>query len=266
MIMGAKQMNISRREFLKTSAMAGGGLIIGFTLPGATRLAQAAGKEARMSAYLRIAPNNGITVVCGLSEMGQGVHTAIPMLVAEELDANWSRVRVVQAPADQAFANPIFHTQATGGSTSVRGHWEPMRKAGAAAREMLVAAAAATWKVDASQCRTEKGVVHGPGGKQLSYGELATRAPKQPVPKEPKLKDAKEFKILGQGLRRLDTPQKVNGSGKYGMDVRLPGMLTAVMARPPVPGGKAVSVDDSKAKAIKGVRQVIQIPQGVAVL
>jgi len=251
----------SRRDFLKAS-----GLVIGFTLPVGARLAYAAETQFKPNAYLRIGSDNVVTVVCGLSEMGQGVHTAIPMLVAEELDANWSRVRVVQAPVDEAFANPIFHTQATGGSTSVRGHWEPMRKAGAAAREMLVAAAAATWKVDASQCRTEKGVVHGPGGKQLSYGELATRASKQPVPKEPKLKDAKEFKILGQGLRRLDTPQKVNGSGKYGMDVRLPGMLTAVMARPPVPGGKAVSVDDSKAKAIKGVRQVIQIPQGVAVL
>src|SRR5258706_331708 len=129
MIMGAKQMNTSRREFLKSSAIAGGGLIIGFTLPGATRLAQAAGKEARISAYLRIAPNNDITVVCGLSEMGQGVHTAIPMLVAEELDVDWSRVRVEQAGVDQAFANPIFGMQATGGSTSGRGHWEAMGKA-----------------------------------------------------------------------------------------------------------------------------------------
>src|SRR5438445_328534 len=135
--MRAKPMNASRRDFLKTSALAGGGLVIGFTLPGAARLAQGAGKEARMSAYLRIAPNNEITVVCGLSEMGQGVHTAIPMLVAEELDADWSRVRVEQAGVDQAFANPIFGMQATGGSTSVRGHWEPMRKAGATARAVL---------------------------------------------------------------------------------------------------------------------------------
>src|SRR5947209_12746767 len=251
----------SRRDFLKTS-----GLVIGFTLPLGARLAQAAGTDFKPNAYLSIGTDNSVTVVCGLSEMGQGVHTAIPMLVAEELDANWSRVRVVQAPADQAFANPIFHTQATGGSTSVRGHWEPMRKAGAAAREMLLAAAAQAWGVEASQCRTERGNVLGPKGQKLSYGELVVRAAKQPVPNEPKLKDAKDFKILGQGLRRLDTPQKVNGSGKYGIDVRLPGMLTAVMARPPVPGGKAVSVDDSKAKAIKGVRQVIQIPQGVAVL
>jgi isoquinoline 1-oxidoreductase beta subunit len=251
----------SRRDFLKAS-----GLVIGFTLPAATRLAQAGEGDFRPNAYLRIGADNRVTVVVGLSEMGQGVHTAIPMLVAEELDADWSRVRVEQAPADSAFANPVFHTQATGGSTSVNGHWEPMRKAGAAAREMLVAAAAQTWKVDAAECRTEKGAVVHKSGKKLSYGKLVNAASRQPVPTEPKLKNAGEFKIIGQSLRRLDTPQKVNGSGKYGMDVRLPGMLTAVMARPPVPGGKAVSVNDAKAKRVKGVRQVIQIPQGVAVL
>jgi len=255
----------SRRDFLKSTALAGGGLVIGFTLPGASRLAQAA-TEFKPNAYLRIAPSGRITVVCGLSEMGQGVLTAIPMLVAEELDADWTRVRVEQAGVDQAFNNPIFGMQATGGSTSVRGHWEPMRKAGAAAREMLVAAAAATWKADAADCRTEKGMVIHKSGKKLSYGKLAARAAKQKVPDKPTLKDPKNFKILGRGLRRLDTPAKVNGSAKFGLDVRLPGMLVAVMARPPVPGGKAVAVDDRKAKAVKGVRQVIQLPQGVAVL
>ena len=187
--MRAKPMNASRREFLKTSAMAGGGLVIGFTLPGATRLAQGAGKEARMSAYLRIAPNNEITVVCGLSEMGQGVHTAIPMLVAEDLDADWSRVRVEQAGVDQAFANPIFGMQATGGSTSVRGHWEPMRKAGATARAMLIAAAAETWKADAADCRTERGVVIHKSGRKLSYGQLAEKAAQLKPPADVKLKD-----------------------------------------------------------------------------
>jgi len=252
----------SRRNFLKTS-----GLVIGFTLPGAQRLAQGAtAPEFKPSAYLRVGADDRVTVIVGLSEMGQGVHTAIPQLVAEELDADWARVRVEQAPVDAAVANPIFHTQATGGSTSVNGHWEPMRKAGAAAREMLIAAAAQTWKVDAAECRTEKGAVVHKSGKKLTYGKLVDAAAKQPVPKEPKLKDPSQFTIIGKGLRRLDTPLKVNGSGKYGMDVRLPGMLTAVMARPPVPGGKAISVDDSKAKQVKGVRQVIQIPQGVAVL
>jgi isoquinoline 1-oxidoreductase beta subunit len=188
------------------------------------------------------------------------------MLVAEELDADWSKIRVEQAPVDQAFNNPVFGMQATGGSTSVRGHWEPMRKAGAAARAMLVAAAAETWKVDASECRTDKGMVLHKSGKKMSYGQLADAAARQQVPAEVKLKDPKSFKLLGKGVRRLDTPAKVNGTAKFGLDVRLPGMLTAVMARPPVPGGKAVSVDDSKAKAIAGVRQVIQLPSGVAVL
>jgi isoquinoline 1-oxidoreductase beta subunit len=257
--------NASRRAFLKTSALAGGGLLIGFTLPGAARLAEAAG-VFKPNAYLRIGSNNRITVICGLSEMGQGVHTAIPMLVAEELDADWSRVSVMQAPADPAFNNPIFGMQATGGSTSVRGHWEPMRKAGAAARAMLVAAAAAKWKADPADCSTANGMVRHKSGKKLSYGRLVHAAAKLPVPKQVKLKDAKHFKLLGSPAKRLDTPVKVNGKAKFGLDVRLPGMLTAVMARPPVPGGKLVSVDDGKAKATPGVRQVVQIPGGVAVL
>jgi len=257
--------NASRRDFLKTSALAGGGLLIGFTLPGASRLAQAADVFSP-NAYIRIATDNQITVICGLSEMGQGVHTAIPMLVAEELDADWSRIKVMQAPADPAFNNPIFGMQATGGSTSVRGHWEPMRKAGATARAMLVLAAAAKWKADPADCRTEKGVVVHKSGKKLSYGQLAAAAAKQPVPAAVKLKNAKDFSILGTAAKRLDTPAKLNGKAKFGLDVRLPGMLTAVMARPPVPGGKVVSVDDSKAKAIPGVKQIVQIPGGVAVL
>jgi isoquinoline 1-oxidoreductase beta subunit len=265
--MGARELNVSRRDFLKSSALAGGGLVIGFTLPGAARFAEAAGKEARMSAYLRIASNNDITVVCGLSEMGQGVHTAIPMLIAEELDADWSRVRVEQAPVDKAFANPIFGMQATGGSTSVRGHWEPMRKAGATARAMLVQAAAQSWKADVADCRTEKGMVIHKSGKKASYGRLAERAAKLTPPKEVKLKDPSQFTLLGKsGTKRLDTVAKSTGKAKYGMDVYLPGMLTAVIAHPPVLGGKVASVNDTKAKAVRGVRQVIQIPSGVAVL
>jgi len=258
-------INVSRRDFLKGSALAGGGLVLGFTLPGAARLAQAAAAFSP-NAYLRIGADSRVLVICGLSEMGQGVHTAIPMLVAEELDADWSKVSVTQAPADPAFNNPIFGMQATGGSTSVRGHWEPMRKAGAAARAMLVAAAAARWKADPADCRTENATVVHKSGKKLSYGQLAHAAGKLPVPKDVKLKNPKEFRILGTPAKRLDTPAKITGSAKFGLDVRLPGMLTAVMARPPVPGGKLVSVDDSKAKAIAGVRQVVQIPSGVAVL
>jgi isoquinoline 1-oxidoreductase beta subunit len=267
MTMNARTLNSSRREFLKASAMAGGGLVIGFTLPGASRLAQAASAAVPMNAYLRIAADGSITVVCGLSEMGQGVHTAIPMLIAEELDADWSRVRVEQAPVDKAFANPIFGMQATGGSTSVRGHWEPMRKAGAAARSMLIAAAADTWKADAADCRTERGMVIHKDGRKLAYGSLAGKASKQKPPAAPKLKDPAQFTLLGKsGTRRLDSAAKSTGRAKFGLDVYVPGMLTAVIARSPVLGGKVASVNDARAKAVKGVRQVLQIPSGVAVL
>jgi isoquinoline 1-oxidoreductase beta subunit len=188
------------------------------------------------------------------------------MLVAEELDADWTRVRVEQAPADKAYANPVYGFQFTGDSTSIRGHWTPMRKAGAAAREMLVAAAAGTWGVGPSECRTEAGAVVGPGGRTLAYGDLADKAGTLPVPTEPKLKHPKDFRLLGTPARRLDSPPKVDGTGRFGMDVRLPGLLTAVLARPPSPGAKLLSVDDSKARAVPGVRDIIRILQGVAVL
>ncbi len=262
-------MNASRRKFLKQSTAASSGLILGFTLPGASRLAeaQAANTPAQINAFLKIAPNNDVTVVCGLSEMGQGVHTAIPMILADELDADWRRVRVEQAPVDQAFNNPIFNMQATGGSTAVRGHWDPMRKVGATARAMIVAAAAEQWKVNAAECRTENSFVVHQSGKRASYGSLAARAAKIAPPADVALKDPSKFKIIGKsGIKRLDTPAKINGTAKYGIDVYLPDMLTAVIARPPVLGAKVVSVDDAKAKAINGVRQVVQIPSGVAVL
>ncbi len=257
----------SRRAFLQ----GGGALVIGFTLPLSGRAAvkgEAGAHDAAFqpNAFLRIAHDNRVTVVCGASEMGQGVLTAIPMLVAEELDADWRRVGVEQAPVDKAYANPIFGMQATGGSATIRGNWTPMRQAGAAAREMLVAAAAAQWKVGADQLRTEKSVVYGPGGRHASYGALAAAASKLPVPAKPTLKDPKDFRLLGQPLHRLDTPAKVNGSARFGIDAHVPGMLVAVMARAPAGGAKPTRVDDSATKAVKGVRQVITIPSGVAVL
>ena len=256
----------SRRNFLKTSGA--GALVIGFAMPTATGRALAAEPATAFTpnAYLRITPDNRITVTCGSAEMGQGVHTAIPMLLAEDLDADWNLVSVVQAPADKAYNNPMFGMQATGGSTTVRAHWEPLRKAGAAARAMLVAAAAQQWKVDPSTLRTAKSRVIGPGGKSLTYGALAAAASTQTPPENPVLKDAKDFKILGKPLKRLDTPSKVNGTAKYGIDAQVPGMLVAVMARAPLPGAKPASVNDTKAKAVKGVQQVITIPSGVAVL
>ena len=256
----------SRRGFLKTGGTVA--LVVGFALPTVTGRALAAAPAAAFSpnAYLRITPDNRVTVLCGSAEMGQGVLTAIPMLLAEELDADWALVSVVQAPTDKAYINPAFGMQATGGSATVRGHWEPLRKAGAAAREMLVAAAAAQWKVDASTLRTEKSQVIAPSGKKLSYGSLVASASQQAVPAAPKLKDSKNFKLLGQPLRRLDTPNKVNGTAKFGIDAQVPGMLVAVMARAPLPGAKPASMNDAKAKAVKGVQQVIAIPGGVAVL
>jgi isoquinoline 1-oxidoreductase beta subunit len=262
----------TRRDFLKGSAAATGALVIGFTIPAVTRFGDAAaaapatGSSFAPNAFLRIAPNGQITVVSGLSEMGQGVHTGIASLVAEELDADWKSVRLEQAPVDKAYVNPSFGMQATGGSSSIRGGYLPMRKAGAAARQMLVTAAAAQWGVDAATCRTENGRVYGADGRSLGYGELVAAASKLPVPPDPPLKDAKDFRILGKGVPRIDTPAKVNGSAQFGIDVKLPGLLTAVMVHAPVPGAKVVSVDDTAAKAIPGVRKVVQIPQGVAVL
>jgi len=257
----------SRRRFLKTST--GAALVVGFALPAALTRAQAQSGQSNTfapNAWLRITPDNKVTVVCGSAEMGQGVLTAIPMLLAEELDADWKLVGVEQAPVDQAYNNPMFGMQATGGSTTVRAHWTPLREAGAAAREMLVAAAAAQWKVEAASLRTERSHVIGPGGKKLSYGALVADASKQAVPAKPKLKSPKDFKILGKPTNRLDSAAKINGTAKFGIDAHLDGLLVAVMARAPLPGAKVKSLKDDKAKAVKGVAQVISLPSGVAVL
>jgi isoquinoline 1-oxidoreductase beta subunit len=260
-------LQTTRRGFLKSGT--GAALTIGFALPAvgfSTRLEAAAPAVFAPNAWLRLSADGTTTVVCGSAEMGQGVLTAIPMLLAEELDADWKKVRVEQAPVDKAYDNPMFGMQATGGSTTVRAHWDPLRKAGAAAREMLVAAAAAQWKVPAGECRTEAGQVMHSSGRKLAYGALVPAASKLPVPAEPKLKDPKDFRILGKRTRRLDTPGKINGTAKFGIDAQVPGMLVAVMARAPQPGAKPAKLDDSRAKAVKGVRQVITIPHGVAVL
>ncbi len=259
-------VSVSRRDFLKNTGATA--LIIGFGLPvvGGRAVAESATGTFAPNAYLRLTPDDRVTVVCGSAEMGQGVLTAIPMLLAEELDADWSKVHVEQAPVDKAYNNPMFGMQATGGSTTVRAHWEPLRKAGAAAREMLVAAAAQQWALEAASLRTANSKVIAPDGRTLSYGALAAAAAMQPVPANPKLKDAKDFTLLGRPLKRLDTPGKVNGTAKFGLDAQVPGLLVAVMARAPLPGAKPTAVNDAKAKAIKGVQQVFTISNGVAVL
>lgn len=263
--------NVSRRDFLRAGASAGAGLVLAVYLPGCSRGAAggrqaASGPPFQPNAFLRIAPDDTITVIVGYSEMGQGVATAIPMLVAEQLDADWSRVRMEFAPADKAYNNPLFGMQGTGGSTAVRGAWKPLSLAGAAAREMLVAAAAAEWGVAASQCRTSSGAVIGASGKRLSYGQLAARAATLPVPASPALKDARQYTILGKPTRRLDAPEKVNGQAQFGIDVKVPDMLVAVVARCPVFGGTVAKFDATKAKAVPGVRQVVQISSGIAVV
>jgi len=257
-------LQTTRRNFLKTSA--GSALLIGFALPLSLKRAQAQTNTFAPNAWLRITPDNRITVISGSAEMGQGVLTALPMLVAEELDADWKLVSVEQAPADTAYNNPMFGMQATGGSTTIRAFWTPLREAGAAAREMLVAAAAAQWHLPAAQLRTERSQVIAPDGRKLSYGSLVAAASQLALPAKPVLKAPKDFKILGKPTRRLDTPAKVNGSALFGIDAHIDGMLVAVMARAPSPQAKLKSMDEAAAKAIKGVQKIIAIPNGVAVL
>jgi len=259
---------LPRRDFLKVGAAAGGGLVLGFHLPfGGEAVARAAGKPFAPNAFIRIGADDLVTVVVGKAEMGQGVFTALPMLIAEDLEADWTKVRVESAPVDPAYNHPAFGMQMTGGSTSVWSSWEQMRKAGATAKAMLIAAAAATWKVDPSSLRAEKGfVIHDASSRRLSFGALAETAATMTPPKDVVLKDAKDFKIVGKPTRRLDTPEKVNGKAQFGLDVTVPGMLVALIQRPPVFGGKALKVDDTKTKAVPGVIAIGQPSFGVVVV
>src|SRR2546421_4230640 len=259
--------NVSRRDFLETTAAAGAGLVIGLHLPAGGRFAPTPAAPFAPNAWLRISPDNSVLIVVDRSEMGQGVSTALPMLVAEELDADWTKVKVEFAPADKAYTNPMFGMQGTGGSTSVRAAYTPLRKAGAAAREMLVAAACQTWGVDRVDCRTERGaVIHTGSNRRLTYGQLAAKAATLAVPENPTLKEPKDWKILGTRVKRLDTPAKVDGSAQFGIDVKVPGMLVAVVARCPTIGGKVASFDPAKAKAVPRVQDVGQISSGLAVI
>ena len=252
---------VGRREFLSVSATGAAGLLLAVNLPGAAEAAAPAGLAP--DAWLRVDPGGAVTVFLAKSEMGQGTYTGMAVLVAEELEADWSKVRVVQADADAK----RFGQMSTGGSRSVRGLFDPLRKAGAAAREMLVAAAARRWKVDPASCRAEQGaVLHAATGRRLAYGELAAAAAREPVPKDPPLKAPERWRLIGTKVPRLDGPAKAAGRARFGLDVRVPGMRFAVVARPPAMGGKVVRFDAAKARAIPGVRQVVQVPSGVAVV
>lgn len=259
-------MTLDRRDFLKVSALAGGGFAIGIG-----RSALAAGNDEFMpNPWIRITPDNRITIIVDKAEMGQGVYTGLPMLVAEELDADWSKIEIEAAPAAKQYAHPWFGVQGTGGSTSIRAMWQPLRQAGATARAMLVLAAAQAWEVEASTLRTDRGSVIGPMGVKATYGKLCTRAARITPPKDVPLKDPAKFRIIGKSTPRLDTADKVAGSAQFGMDAQLPGLLTAVVARSPVVGGKVARFDAQKALAVPGVRKVLPVSSpvstGVAVL
>lgn len=245
---------LSRREFLAAGAAAGAGLVIGFYLP---HTGGSAGPETfTPNAYLKIAPDEKITVMLTRSEMGQGVSTSLPMILAEELEADWKQIVI-----EQVGASTLYGDQTTGGSASVRTMWEPLRKAGATAREMLISAAALEWSVPPSACKAENStVVHSASNRRISYGQLAEKASTQPIPTDPPLKkEAKEYKIVGQRVPRLDTTSKVVGTAGYGIDFRLPEMKYAVLARCPVVGGKVAKFDDGESKKISGVSYVGKI-------
>jgi isoquinoline 1-oxidoreductase beta subunit len=266
-------VNLSRRDFLLVS----GGLALGFRLP--QSLAQAGPAKALSAdaavafspnAFIRISPDNTVTVIVKHVEMGQGTYTGLPTLVAEELDADWSQIRAEGAPADASqYGNLFWGVQATGGSTALANSYEQLRNAGAAARAMLVAAAAEKWQVPESAIRVERGVVLS-GDRRATFGELATDAAKQAVPSAVKLKDPKDFVLIGKPAIRTDARAKSNGTAIFTQDVKLPGMLTAVVLHPPRFGAKLKSFDATKAKQVNGVEQVVAFSSpatnGVAVL
>ncbi|WP_211444405.1 xanthine dehydrogenase family protein molybdopterin-binding subunit [Collimonas humicola] len=267
----ADSVTISRRGFLQVGALVGGGLLVGWhisaTMRGAMAAAPAAGAALQPNAFVRITPDNLVTVIVGHTEMGQGVSTALPMLVAEELDADWNLVRWEQSPTAPAYAHPIMHTQLTGGSITTMAQYEPQRRAGAAVRAILLAAAAKRWNVDSGSLHTDKSrVLHAASGRSASYGELASEAAGLAVPDNVALKDPRNFKIIGRPVRRLDGKTKSDGSAKFGMDVMLPGMLTALIARPPIFKGKVRSFDAGKARQVAGVLGVYQVPAGIVVV
>jgi len=242
---------LSRREFVAAGVAASAGLVIGFYLPHG----ETPDKEFSPNAYLRVTPDNKVTIVVARSEMGQGVRTALPMILAEELEADWKQIEI-----EQAGASTLFGDQTTGGSASIRTTWDPMRKAGATAREMLISAAALTWSVPRSACTAQSNQIkHVSSNRSLSYGELAAKAAALPIPTDVPLKQSKDYKIIGQRLPRLDSPAKVRGEAVFGIDFRLPGIRFATLSRCPVIGGKVSEFDDKESKKVSGVSYVGKI-------
>ena len=268
---GRSPAELSRRQFLKLTTLAGSGLTLGMVLPGCGTGPGGAAAGPLVMPFVRIAPDNTVTVICKHLEAGQGVWTGLPAIVAEELDASWDQMRVESAPAQVPMYGNLAmggKIQLTGGSTAVANSWQQLRQAGATARAMLVAAAAKAWAVPVSEIKVSQGVVsHTGAGRKATFGELAGSAAKEPVPTQVSLKDPAAFSIVGnEKLPRLDARAKSTGKQQFAIDVMLPGMMTALVMRPPRFGGKVSSFDASKAKAVPGVIDVVQIPRGVAVV
>jgi isoquinoline 1-oxidoreductase beta subunit len=263
---------ISRRRFLQSSAALAGGLVVGFWLPdggGRFALAQAPKMPpVAPNAFLRIGKDGSVTVMIKHLEFGQGVNTSLPMILCEELECDWSKVRYELAPAAPEYAHTGFGMQMTGGSSSVWNSFDQLRTAGAQARTMLIQAAADQWKVKPSEVRAEKGMLLGPGGKKLSFGQVAEAASKLPVPEKVALKDPKDFKLIGQPTRRIDSAEKIEGKARFGMDVKMKDLHTAVVAHPPVFGARMKAFSAEKVRGIPGVTHVVELAgrRGVAVV
>jgi isoquinoline 1-oxidoreductase subunit beta len=264
-----KEFDLSRRTFLKTSASVAGAFVVGFNLPVGMRkaIAEATGapKTYPPNAFIKISPDNTTTLIINKLEMGQGVNTSMAQLIVEELDCDWGKVRSLSAPVDAVYNHTVFPMQMTGGSTALKTTYEQYRRIGASMREMLLSAASQRWGVPVAECRTEDSFILHPAKGKLSYGELAEAAGKLPFPTTVKLKAAKDFKVIGKSVTRVDAHDKSNGTAIFGIDVKIPGMAYVMVARSPVLGGKLISFDDKKAKAIKGVTDVVRFGDSVAV-
>jgi isoquinoline 1-oxidoreductase beta subunit len=269
----ANNLHLGRRSFLRVSATAAGGLLVSLYLDSPVDARQAAQSEPLVyppDAFVRIRPDGKVLITVNRLEFGQGVHTSLPMILTDEMDADWSQVIAELAPAADVYKDPVFGIQMVGGSGSIARSFQQYRELGARTRAMLVSAAAEQWKVTPGQCRTEASVVHGPGGKSATYDELSQAAARQPIPATVQLKDPSQFRLVGKMVRRLDSRAKCDGSLRFGLDLDIPGMKTAVIAHPPVFGGRVKNLDDKAARGLEGVRDVFEIPlvkgTGVAVV
>ena len=260
--------SLSRRVFLKKSALTFTGLIIGFTYEPESSLAVKVENVEELGIWIRIAPDGSTTLIVPSSEMGQGVNTSLSMILAEELEADWQSVKTETAPVNSKYINPESNSgQMTAGSSSVKGFWNPLRKAGAAVRLMLQKAAAQKWEIPIEECVAKSGYIYRKNSSQkLSYGELAEAAGKIDIPSDPPLKNSKDYNLVGKSIKRIDIPSKTNGSAQFGIDVKLPEMMYATIRQSPVFGGEVLSYDEDAAKSIRGVKKVILIPNGIAVI